>query len=94
MEGTYDIIQIQTYKINIEKDKLWKKINIEQKIWKKNNIEQEIQKRQNIENLIISKKEIKKRDEQIRNVVSAHVYTDNDDISQFLNSISQFLLIN
>ena len=37
---------------------------------------------------------IEKRDEQIRNVVSAHVYTDNDDISQFLNSISQFLLIN
>ena len=37
---------------------------------------------------------IEKRDQkdkkQIRNVVSAHVYTDNDDISQFLNSISQF----
>ncbi len=53
-----------------------------------------LQKRQNIDNIIISKKEIKKRDEQTRNVVSANVYTDNDDISQFLKSISQFLLIN
>jgi hypothetical protein len=36
---------------------------------------------------------IRKRDEQIRRVVSAYVYSDNDDITQFLNSISQLLLI-
>ena len=36
---------------------------------------------------------IKKRDEQIKKVVSSYVNSDNDDIIQFLNSISQLLLI-
>ena len=36
---------------------------------------------------------IKRRDEQIKKVVSSYVNSDYDDIIQFLNSISQLLLI-
>ncbi len=43
-------------------------------------------------NLFQPSSKIKKKDEKIKRLVSEYVL-DGDDISQFLNSISQFLLI-